>query len=302
LKFFKYLKHCREAQHMTQETLVAALYAFEEQTFESLDTVTLSRWERGSTQPNALKQLGIVKYFQTLNNEALPCWNGYTRKEVEDLICMAGIRNVLAKNKKLILNFPSDHMEIGDLRVYPVLKSERAQVALELNMDLHQATNYLDTQLSSEQFKSWAKHPSALFLVSEYKNAFAGLFFSLRLKQSVFEKLMHFEMKKSELSEKDFAEEGEEGSDFLLSFYALNQKIAMMLFVRHYAYLIAYQKDIVEIGVITALDEVKKTVHNMNLSFYDKKVLQKGVSLEAYRQDLAKVLATEYVMKMLFSE
>jgi len=169
-------------------------------------------------------------------------------------------------------------------------------------MDQHRATNHPFSQLSIEQFESWSKHPSNLFLACEYKDGFVGLFFSVRLKQDIFDKLMHFEMKKSEIREEDFVTSDDVGSDFLLSFYAINHKVAMMLFVRHYAYLIANQKNIMEIGVITALDEVKKTVHNMNLEFDKSKVLEKDITLDAYRQKLDKVLATEYVVKMLFSE
>ena len=302
MEFYKYLKKCREYNHITQEELVSALYSHDQDVFESLDAVTLSRWERHSTTPNTLKQLSIIKYFQLHTHKALPCWNEYSSQEVEDLICTVGIINVLGKSKQLILNFPSAVMKVDELKVYPIQNSQKAHALFELNMDLHHATNHLFSQLSIKQFEAWSKHPSNLFLACEYKEGFVGLFFSVRLKQDIFEKLMHFEMKKSEIREEDFAAPDEVGSDFLLSFYAINHKVATMLFVRHYAYLIANQKNIMEIGVTTTLDEVKKTVHNMNLNFYQSKVLEEKVTLDAYRQKLNKVLATEYVVKMLFSE
>ena len=193
-------------------------------------------------------------------------------------------------------------MTVDELKVYPIRDSYKVHALFKLNMDLHHATNHLFSQLGIEQFKAWSEHPSNLFLACEYKEVFSGLFFSVRLKQDIFDRLMHFEMRKSEIRKEDFAANDEVGSDFLLSFYAINHKVATMLFVRHYAYLIANQKNIIEIGVTTALDEVKKTVHNMNLEFYKSKVLEEKVKLDAYRQKLDKVLATEYVVKMLFSE
>jgi hypothetical protein len=287
---------------MTQEELVSALYSYDEETFESLDTVTLSRWERNSTKPLFFKQVCIIKYFQEQTDEPLPCWSHYSVEEVENLICTAGIQNLFGKTKQLVLNFPSEMMQVDEFKVYPVSDIQEVHSFFELNMDIHMATNHEYTRMSIEQFETWAMYPNNLFLVCEYKNRYIGLYFSIRVKEKVFNKLLNFEMKKSEIKESDFALADEVGSNLLLSFYALNHKVAIMLFVRHYAYLIANQNVIHEIGVTTALDEVKKTVSNMNLEYYKNKVTDNSVNIEAYRQTLDKVLASEYVVKMIFSE
>ena len=302
MEFNNYLKRCREHNHITQEELVSALYSHDKETFENLDAVTLSRWERHSTKPNTLKQLSIIKYFQGITEEALPCWNDYSCEEVEDLICTAGVTNIFGKVKHLVLNFPSTMMQVDDLKVYLLGDDQKAHSIFELNMDLHHSTNHLFSQLSLEQFVAWSKHPSNLFLACEYKDTFAGLFFSVRLKQNIFEKLLNFEMKKSEITEDDFALDDEVGSDLLLSFYAINHKVATMLFVRHYAYLIANQKKIADIAVITTLNEVIHAVNTMNLKPYKSKNLENDICIESHRQSIANVLATEYVVKMIFSE
>ena len=302
MEFSKYLKKCREQNDITQEELVKELFLYDKTTFKNLDIVTLSRWERHSTTPSILKKLTTIKYFQSLSSKALPCWNDYSIQEIEHLICTLGIANILGKTKQLILNFPSTMMKMDELEVYPISYSEKSHALLEFNMDLHCATNNLFSQLSIEQFEEWSKYPSNIFLVCEYKESFVGLFFSIRLKQNIFNKIMNFEMKKSEIKEEDFASKNEVGSDLLLSFYAINHKVATMLFVRHYAHLIANQEYIVEIGVTTALTEVKKAVHNMNLEFYKSKIVEKDDILYAYRQKLNRVISTEYVVKMLFGE
>jgi len=254
------------------------------------------------TKPNTVKQLSIIQYFQKQTNEALPCWENYSTEEVEDLICTAGINNIFGKSKQLVLNFPSKMMSLDEIMVYPVSDSSRAETLFELNMDLHRSISHADTQVTYDQFKRWAEHPSSFFIAAEYKGAFAGLFFSLRVKEEVFEKIRNFEMKNRELQENDFASEEEIGCDILLSFYAINQKVATMLFVRHYAYLIANQKSIRHIGVTTVVPEVKKTVENMNLQKVSEKQFEDGSSLSFYAQSLGKVLATDYVVKMIFSE
>jgi len=302
LQFYKYLRTCREYHHITQEELVRDLYNYDKENFENLDTVTLSRWERDSTKPQFSKQVSLIRYFQEQSNEALPCWDNYSVEEVENLICSVGIKNILGRSKQLILNFPSKMMHMDELKVYPIRDIEKNRVLFELNMDMHMAINHEYTQVSIKQFEEWAMYPSNLFLACEYKDGFIGLFFSLKLKEDIFDKLMNFKMKKSDITENDFAKNDEVGCDFLLSFYAINHKAAMMLFVRHYAYLIANQKFISNIGATTALDEVKKTVENMRLEYVKSKTMGNGVIIEAYRQTLGKVLTSEYVVKMIFSE
>jgi hypothetical protein len=243
----------------------------------------------------------MIKYFQQHTSEALPCWDHYSTEEVENLICTVGVINVLGKTKQLILNFPSEMMEVDDINVYPIRDIAKAHALFELNMDLHKTINHASTQISIEQFESWAKHPSNLFLACEYKNSFAGLFFTVRVKEKVFNKILNFEMKKSEIQESDFALENEVGSKLLLSFYALNQKVGSLLFVRFYAYVIANQKFIHEIGLATASEEVKNTVQNMQLEHF-KSQIKVNIEIDTYRQSLHKVLASEYVIRMVFSE
>ena len=74
-------------------------------------------------------------------------------------------------------------------------------------------------------------------------------------------------MKKNDITADDFASSDEEGSSLMLSFFAMNDKTATLLFIRYYAHLIANQKTIDEIGGITIQDEAKKIINNMNRTF-----------------------------------
>ena len=71
--------------------------------------------------------------------------------------------------------------------------------------------------------------------------------------------------------------------------------------IRYYAHLIANQKCIDQIGVITRLDDVKKLIHKMNLDEY-KKFTVDDVEIKSYKQSLANALVSENVVKMLFSK
>jgi len=300
--FSNYLKSCREHANFTQEELVSELYNYDDESFESLDANTVSKWERAITHPKASKKVQVIKYFQNLTGLALPCFQDNTVSEVETLICESGIQNLTGNTKGLILNFPSEFMKLEDFSLYPLRDSERIDTLLSLNMDIHLSTNSEYAQISQEQFKAWALHPGNFFLLCEYKEAFSGLFFTLRLKPEVFEKLMNFQMKKSEITNEDFASFDEMACNFMLSFYALNQKVASLLFIRYYAHLIANQKNIAQVGVLSNSNEVSKVVEKMNLQAGQEHSVKQGETIHAYSSSLSNVLASETFVQMILAK
>ena len=281
--------------------MVHDLYSYDIDTFEGLDTSTLSKWERSITKPTAAKQVNIIKYFQNKSGVALPCWDSYSIEETEDLICKAGMRNLIGKRKQLICNFPSEMMSVDDMHVYPLRSFERMDAFIEKMLHLQHSYSHEFMYISREQYKEWSLHPANLFLACEYNDNFLGLFFTLRVKPEVFNKIVNFEMKKSEITVDDFASFDEMGSILMIGFFAMNEKAATMLFIRYYAHLIANQKTISEIGGVTINDEAKKIISNMNLHCHAGKTTDDNVELESYRQTLANVLASENTVKMLLS-
>ena len=302
LQFNEYLRQCREENNLTQEQLVHDLYSHDIEQFKALDTGALGKWERSVTKPKAAKQVSIIKYFQKKTGTALPCWSNYSIDEAEALICKAGMRNIIGKNKQLVCNFPSEMMNVDDMKVYPVRNFERMDALLESNMHIHKSFHHEFTQNTREQFKEWALHPSNLFLACEYKDNFLGLFFTARIKPEVFSKILDFKMKRNEISTNDFASFDEMGSHLMLSFYAMNEKAAAMLLIRYYAHLIANQKHIKEIGGVTINDDAKRIVSNMNLHYHSSYTTDDNVKIKGYRQTLSNVLASENAVKMLLTK
>lgn len=302
MHFNEYLKSCREHSHLTQEQLVHDLYSYDIESFEGLDTSTVSKWERSITKPPPSKQVNIIKYFQKLTGVALPCWDTYTINETAELICKAGMRNLIGKSKTHIYNYPSEMMSVDDIHIYPLRTFERMDVLIDMHMYLHQSLNHESLQLSKEQFKEWALHPSSLFLACEHKDTFIGLSFTTKVKPEIFDKVLNFEMKRSEITTDDFAAFDEVGSSLMLGFFALNEKAAILLFIRYYAYLIANQKYIADIGAVVNSEDAIKLVSNMNLAYYNSRITDDKVSIKAYRQTLFNALASEPVVKMILSK
>jgi hypothetical protein len=260
----------------------------------------LSKWERGVIQPKLSKQVSIVKYFQKITGKALPCFEHYTVGEAEALLCEAGMKNLLGKSKKLVLDFPSSIIGIDDLMVYHVRNSDNFDKYIAINVDLDRGFTHDYSQLNFDRFKNWASNPVNSFYVCEYKEQFFGLLFTLRVKPEIFEKLMNFEMHERELTTDDFAPFDEGGSNYIISFFAMNDKAATMLFIRYYAHLIAYQNVISEVGTASMMDDAKKLFSYMHLRDYVDKRLSSGAILKSYRAKLSDFMSHEGVLRMIF--
>lgn len=300
MQFNEYLKTCRERYGLTQEQLVQELYNADDQ-FLGLNTGTLSRWERGTTQPSLSKQVGIIKVFQNYTNTVFPCFDDLEYEEIENSICKVGINNLLGNSKKLVLNFLSNVIQVDDMKITHVRHAENIDQVLLMPQALDKELTNNFSILNDEHFKSWALHPSNLFLISEYQGQFLGMLFSLRLKYEVFEKLMNFEMNEEDITVEDFASFEEHGCKYILSFFASNENSASLLFLRYYAHLIANQRIISDVGVLTILDDGRKLVNRLNLEHL-KDVRVKEGTLSSHCATLSEVLINEDVLKMIFQK
>jgi len=302
VQFNDYLKRCRVNNELTQEELVSNLYTYDIDTFGGLDTSTLSKWERSTTKPKAAKQVSIMKYFQEVTGNPLPCMHNPSEKEAQELICKAGVRNLLGKNKQLIFNFPSEFMSVDDMDISPLRSFDRMDALIESNMHIQQGFNHSYAHITQAQVKEWALHPSSLFLGCEHKGCFLGLFFTIKVKPEVFSKIVNFEMKKGDLTVDDFASSEEQGSMLMLSFFAMNEKAGVMLVIRYFAHLIANQDNIVEMGGVTSNDEAQKITGRMNLQPHSTMTTDNNQKIHSLRQTLPNVLASEYVLRMILSK
>ncbi len=298
MQFNIYLKNCREQFHLTQEQLVRELYGSDE-LFEGLDISTLSRWERGVTHPSVQKQMKIVSLFGSFSNSILSCFNDMNREEVENRLCKMGIKNIIGSSREHILNFPSKSFKVDDILIKHIRSNSDIDRALDMPYTVIENLTGNVYEISLDMLKSWALHPSNMFLLSEYKGHFHGLLFTLRLKPEVFKQVINFDKKIKEIEIADFANFEQMGSNIPIAFFAYNDKSSSLLILRYYAHLIANQNYIESVGTTPILDGAKKIVQKMSLKFYKEKKIKQGV-ISSYTAPLSEVLINENVLKMLF--
>jgi len=262
----------------------------------------LSKWERNFAEPKISRKISIIKYFQERTGTALPYWDEYSVEKIEKMLCKTGMNCLLGKCKDLVLNFPSPALGTDNLHIYQIRDSKMLEQVLKINMDLERHFNHDIPHLQSEQLKEWAQHPSNSFFICEYYDEFFGLFFCLKLKPEAFEKIMKLEIFESDLTEDDFASPHEIGCSHMISFFAMNEKIASALFIKYYAHLIHNQKMIAEVGFATMMGDAKKLMENMNFYHYANKVIGKNMELQTYHETLPDFLVSKNVVKMILFE
>ena len=300
MHFNDYIKTCRTRYNITQEELVNDLYAFND-IFTGLDIGTLSRWERGSSKPSMERQVEFVKYFQSHSGKLFSCFEETETDSIEDKLCQVGINNLIGKSKEHIMNFPLSSFMVGDISITNLRASDDIERALEMPNTLMKNFTHNSPNFTESTLKKWALNPSNLFLISEINHQFYGMFFNLRLKPDVFDKIMNFETTVFHISDDDFATFEEMGSNYPLMFFANNEKVASLLFIRYYAHLIANQDNIKEIGSTPLRESGKRLVEKMNLQHFKEKTIPTG-TISAYRASLEDVLLNEAVLKMVFQK
>ena len=302
MNFSQYLKECRENNDLTQEQLAHSLYRYNDAEFKAIDTNTISRWERDASSPKLSRQVNIIRYFQSTTGNALPCWEDYDVLQTEKMICEAGMHNLLGKSKELILNFPSGSIGTDELEVSQLRNCDIIDEVIDIHMGLDKSLRHKYKDLQASHFESWALHNANSFYVCRYKGQFFGLLFTLRLKPGTFERIMNLEIREKDLTQNDFASFDEMGCSYIISFFAMSEKAASILFIRYFAHLIAHQKVIKEVGVSVIMDDARKLLSHMRLKHYASLNLGDNKVIDTYCETLSNFLASEYVVKMILSK
>jgi len=267
--------------------------------FSGLDVRTLSRWENGTTKPSSTKQVLIVQSLQKYSTHIFPCFTSL--ENTEEKLCRIGIKNLIGQSKEHIVNFPTNIFSTGDINISHIRSHDNIDLLLKMPQSIlsGRADNYF--QITVDHLKRWALHPSNLFLIAQSNDTFVGMFFTIRLKPDVFKKLLSFEIKVRDVDHDDFATFEEEACNFPVAIFAYNEKVASLLYIRYYAYLISNQDTIIEVGTTPLLKGAKKLLEKMHCHYLDDKEIE-GKTLASYSASLEDVLINEDVLKMIFQK
>jgi len=202
----------RKHHKLTQQKLVTELSQFTNE-FQSLNTVTLSRWETGTTIPSLNKKKILLSFLVLKgcfkNDDCLKI----AREQYENLI--EPLKNLFTYNYQyLIGNLPERLISKcvpHDLKKF-LYKDDHIEHIIDIEIATNSTGYYT---LPANIFKEWCTHPSSLCLVCERKKQHLGHFIMLKLKNHVAEEIAQHTRSEFDLNKNDFCDIGENGTYYM---------------------------------------------------------------------------------------
>lgn len=300
LLFSDYIKNCRAKYKLTQEDFVDQLREYDD-IFAALDTVTLSRWERDITHPNIKRQTSILRYFKNRYGRYLSCMQTSDIESEKEQILQRLSQYTLKNTKELILNFPSQNIATDDLKITKLTEFQEYEQIINISLGLNQEFTSNLSKLDFKHFLHFANQESASFYICTYQEQFFGLCFSLHLKDKAFEDLLEHKLKEEDITSEHFVKDNEEGSIYLLNFFAYAPKIATVLFLKFYNEILQKQEYIHEVGGGSIIEDGKKLLQNLNLKHH-KTCTVKKFQIDFYKTSLQDFLINQNTLKVFFTK
>jgi len=295
LVFSSYIKKCRLNLGFTQIELVSELFKFD-QIFNGLDSNAIGRWERAFAKPPLFKQVKILEYFFEKFDYYFPFLDMENVKTIEQQFSTKGIEKLLGTHKQLVMNFPTMRSDNNQFSIRLPKESSHLNTAIAtaINIcdDLYGAGRYYD----EKTLQKFSLSSRSLFIICEYKEQYFGHSFFICLKTNIYNKILDFQMDYEDITTADLAVDGEDGSYMSIGIFAMNKKALSLLFIRFYAYLIMYQKQISYIGTLISEEDAIEIATNFGL--------KRGATnkdLTVYSASIKDVLLTEQIIKILFA-
>jgi transcriptional regulator with XRE-family HTH domain len=246
----KLLINYREHKRLTQQELVSELSQYSKD-FKNINTVTISRWETGTTAPSISKKQKLLHFFAQTD-----CFYSDTDCYYTMLSAYAELyeplSTVFTKNYQyLIGNFPE--LELNNSHIHPLMTFSERKAHMEHIVDIETATNapgyYTITPI---QLEALCRHPSTFAIICERKRQHLGHFVMFKIKNSVAESVVRHKRNKYTLGVQDFCGPNEKGTFYVHALYGKNPKIAALLNVHAYIHLFKNMKTVDNVMIFSS--------------------------------------------------
>jgi len=260
--FSELLYTYRSLKNFTQDELVNELMQFSN-IFSKLNAVTLSRWETNTTNPSIEKKQLILKYMYANNFLEDETLNALVK---ESYIYLKDYLEVeLTKQYKHIIgNFPEFRNSKELVYKFADCHNQQNHLKQVVHIESSMCEN-LDYELKEDKLLKWSKYSSTFAIISKDDEQHAGHFIALKIKNDVAEDIAFHRKIWFDLEENDFCNTNENGTYFLAIFYARSPKIAAIMNIVFYRYLIENSKYIDNILIYTTREDTILATKNYGI-------------------------------------
>jgi len=292
------LYYYRNIQGITQQELVEVLSGYSHY-FTALNTVTLSRWETGTTSPSIKKKRVLLQFLtaQGCFREG-ECYH-ILRSRYEALSDV--LAEVFSKNYQyLIGNLPRWNMDACTIEVLRDVPHKKDYI--EHIIDIEKATNpphYYDITVGT--LIEWVERKPSFCIAYECKKQYMGHFMMFKIKNYVAEEIAHHKRSEFSLRERDFCQHEESGTCYVHALYGRSPKIAALLNAQAYLYLLEHMEHIDNVMIFsTRTDGVLLTKDYGIEVIASGRDETSGVDWYGMLSPLEDILFSDTVLKLVF--
>lgn len=243
-----YLQDIRSANGFSQTKFVEALSGVDDRLLK-LDVNTLSRYERGASNPTLARKQIIMSAMQKLFSTPLPASNE-GRTMLVAACFKSKKRPPIDMQSGLVFDVPSYFYETTEIETRSMNKEEHhLSKMLQAMHQSHSGCSYI---LDSDALLELTKHPRNALLISTTASQMLGAMLSLTIKPDCFEQIKRGEKEIGDLGPDAFPSENEKGVFLCFFFYSQNMEIAEQLQKYFASKIIINADSLTGIGVLTS--------------------------------------------------
>ena len=228
-----FLRLVRREHGFTQEQFVELLSSAMPE-FQALNTVTLSRWETGTTSPSYRKKRSLLKFCVSRGWLSRGACRDFVRDRFATHLC-AGLSGMLQHNyKSLIANAPPLRVPLEEYE-FKDLRREEDLLCFEHIVDIERASNAEGYYtISPAHLQQLCHHPASFAICCERKKQHLGHMIMFKLTANAASRLVRYRLDENRLSLDDLCPEDQEGSYYVHALFGINPLLAALVNTRAY--------------------------------------------------------------------
>ena len=262
--FGSYLKKRRKEAGLTQDRLAMALSCYSP-VLSGIDSVTISRWERATTEPTGERQRQVIAYFHDDVEKIFPF-----RSSRSQILTPDQSMEYLTKH---YLNSPKLGNKVGTFpeaegckySLEKLTPSEAHQSAMEMILEYDHAIFDCAAPVDRERLCGWLGKCNRLSLVCYKHGNYFGHVIALPLKEEVFWQLVQARREEASIALDDIAELHEPHCLYIYSLYGASRLAAGRLIMELVSYVGRHYDHVNHIGGLCATSDGARLARSFHL-------------------------------------
>lgn len=294
----KVLTMYRERSGLTQKELADELSYWSED-FASVNPVTISRWETGTTSPGIAKKRELLKFLAHKGCLKSDACLDFFRERYRLLYDSLG-RIFTSRYQYIVGNYPDFRPE--EYRVTPILEHEEWKRHLEHLIDIERITNvegyYTPTV---ETVHRWCAHPGSLGILCERKGQNLGHFLMIKVDDRIARQIAHHEREEFDIDPGDLRGPDEPGSYYIHALYGSNPRVAAIVNVEAYLHMLRHFETIDNIAIFSSRPDGAEITRDYGIRLVAKGEHPRyGFLWHGMLSPVEEILFADEIVKLLF--